>query len=154
MTTAYFKPAKARVQDVKANTVPSPKKASIPQPAESVSADETYESIFDALNLPSAKRILVSLVAGLFAGACTAYLGTSLTAYLAVGAALLTGSAFLTFLCLFVGYALTILASMLLSGKVLTFVLLGEVDRCYKKVSMSVADVFGSFKNKFTWSAS
>lgn len=153
MTSSYTTKAKAAVSSrVHAKAAPFKAKPTIVD--EPVTAGEAQRSIFDALNLPSGKRVLIAFITSVFAGACTAYSGISLTAYLAVGCAVLTGSAFLVFIISFIGYVLALLACVITVGKVQNFILSGDIDRCYQKCSNTVLGLFGSARNKFTtWSA-
>lgn len=79
-------------------------------------------------------RTVAALILGLTAGGALCYLGLQLTAYLAVGCALLTASEFLVFLVSFIGTALAILGSVVITGKVQAFILDGGIDRTYNKV--------------------
>lgn len=79
-------------------------------------------------------RTVAALILGLTAGGALCYLGLQLTAYLAVGCALLTASDFLVFLVSFIGTALAILGSVVITGKVQAFILDGGIDRTYNKV--------------------
>lgn len=106
-----------------------------------------FQSMIAGFELPSGKRVLVSFVAAMIAGGCTLYLGMQLTAFLAVGAAMLTGSAFLAFLALFMGYALSILATVIISGKVQSFILNGDIDRTYQATKAKVTGWFSSAKS-------
>ena len=106
----------------------------------------SFADIFAGFEIPSGKRVIVSLIAGLVVAACTAYVGISLVAYLTVGAMLLSGSAFLTFIVSFLGYVLTLLLSLYSFGKVQAFILTGGVDRCYQNASSFVGGLFGSKK--------
>lgn len=79
-------------------------------------------------------RTTAALLVGLTAGGAAAYLGMQLTAYLAVGCALLTGSQFLVFMVTFIGISLAIIGSIVLTGKVQAYILDGGIDRTYNKV--------------------
>lgn len=150
--TTYLKSAKASVSSrIHAKAAEPKLKPTIVE--DKVTQVQAEQSIFEALDLPSAKRVLISLITGLFAGSCTAYSGISLTAYLAVGAAVLTGSAFLVFIISAIGYVLALLATFVACGKVQSFILSGDIDRCYQKYSDVVINGFGSLKNKLNWSA-
>lgn len=113
----------------------------------------SFSDMLNGFELPSGKRVIVSFIVAMLAGACTLYLGMQLTAFVAVGAALLTGSAFLTFITLFMGYALSILATVVLSGKVQSFILSGDIDRTYLAAKSKVTGWFGSARNQFSGSA-
>jgi hypothetical protein len=145
MNTSYTSSAKT-AKDSIASHVRAKLKPTIAE--KPVSRDQAEQSIFEALGLPSGKRVIVSFISGILAGGCTAYLGTSLITYLAVGCAVLTGSAFLTFMLMFIGYVIAILATGLVGGKVQAFILSGDIDRCYQKYSDMVGNTLGSLKNK------
>lgn len=135
----------------RSNAAPSPKKATVVEDVTPKSeAFFDFKSLLGQFELPSGKRVIVSLVAAVVIAGCASYLGMSLVSYLVVGAALLTGSAFITFMVAFLGYALTIIASMVIGGKVQAFILSGDIDRCYQNVSNRVSGWFGSAKNKLS----
>jgi len=132
---------------------PSSKKATVIEDSaapDSFSFTESLHGLFEQFELPSGKRVLISFIVGILAGGVTAYLGATLTMYLTVGAALLTGSAFIAFMVMFIGYALSILATAALAGKVQSFILSGDIDRCYQKVSSRVVGWFGASKDFVT----
>lgn len=106
-----------------------------------------------SLGLPSGKRVIVSFIAAILIAGTTLYLGMHLSMYLAVGAALLTGSSFIAFLCMFLGYALSILASVVVGGKVQSFILNGDIDRTYEAAKSKVTGWFGSARNMVSRSA-
>ena len=122
-------------------------------PAKDETHGSSFEGLFDSLQLPSGKRVLVSFIVAMLAGGCVAYLGMQLSMYLMVGAALLTGSAFLSFIAGFLAYALTILATVVVSGKVQTFILSGDIDRTYESAKTKVTGWFSSAKTKLAGSA-
>lgn len=122
-------------------------------PVKDEQAGFSFSDMLNGFELPSGKRVLVSFVAAMLIGGCTLYLGMQLTAFLAVGAAMLTGSAFLAFLALFLGYALSILATVIVSGKVQSFILSGDIDRTYEATKAKVSGWFSSAKTKLAGSA-
>lgn len=100
--------------------------------------ESIFSAMFDQLEMPSTNRMVVSLLAAVVVAGCASYMSAALVSYLVIGAALLTGSAFLTFMVAFIGYAITVTTSMIIAGKVQTFILSGDIDRCYQKVSVHV----------------
>ena len=119
------------------------------QAAEAAAAFGTgfdFTTLMEEMNLPTGRRVVVALLAGIVAAGCVTYVGTSLVGYLVVGAAVLTGSAFLTFMIAFIGYAIAIIASVLVGGKVQDFVLSGKIDKCGGKACAFVAGWFTSAK--------
>jgi len=108
----------------------------------------SFSDMLSGFNLPSGKHILVSFVIGVLAGGVTLYVGMQLTAMLATGAAMLTGSAFIAFLASFMGYALAILATAIIGGKAQSFILNGDIDRTYEAAKATVTGWFGSARDK------
>lgn len=109
-----------------------------------VDGEATMGSFFASLGLPTYKRAIVAFITSVLITGASVYIGTQLTVYLAFGAAVLTGSAFIMFMTMFLGYAITVLASLILGGKVQTFILDGSIDR----VAMSaVSAVSGWLKD-------
>lgn len=105
----------------------------------------TMNSMFNNFELPSGKRVIVALAAGLIVAGCAGYLAGPLVAYVTAYAAVLTGSAFITFMVQFIAYAVLLLSSLMLGGKVQAFILNGDIDRCY---SASASYVRGLFAKK------
>lgn len=108
----------------------------------------SFSDMLNGFELPSGKRVLVSFVIGVLAGGVTLYTGMQLTAVLAIGAAMLTGSAFIAFLALFMGYALSILATVVVGGKVQSFILNGDIDRTYEAAKTKLTSWLDSARNK------
>jgi hypothetical protein len=79
-------------------------------------------------------RTTAALLLSLTAGGAAIYVGLQLTAYLAVGCAMLTGVEFLVFMVSFIGAALAILGGIVLTGKVQAYILEGGIDKTYNKV--------------------
>ena len=111
---------------------------------------DTVNDLLGGFKIPTGRRLLVSFIANLLLSGTAMYLGFSLTMYLAVGAALLTGSAFLVFMCMFIGYALSILASVIAGAKLQTYILTGGIDATYESAKTRVTGWFGKAKAKFT----
>lgn len=123
------------VTRVKATVKPTITAAPAPEREES----SFMRYIFDRFERDDAPQVslgrtVAALILGLAAGGALCYLGLQLTAYLAVGCALLTASEFLVFLVSFIGTALAILGSVVITGKVQAFILDGGIDRTYNKV--------------------
>lgn len=108
----------------------------------------SFSDMLNGFELPSTKRVLVSFIIGVLAGGVTLYMGMQLTAMLAMGAAMLTGSAFIAFLALFMGYALSILATAVIGGKVQSFILSGDIDRTFIAAKSKVTEWLGSAREK------
>lgn len=124
--------------------------AAQPEAEQLHASHSTMREFADALGLPSAKRGIIALVAMLLISGGVTYLGMQLTAYMALGAAVLTGSAFITFMVLFIGYALSILVATILGGKMQTFILDGSIDRTYESAKTRVTGWFGKAKAMVT----
>lgn len=119
------------------NTKAKPTITAAPAPEREESSFMRY--IFDRFEHNDAPQVslgrtVAALILGLTAGGALCYLGLQLTAYLAVGCALLTASEFLVFLVSFIGTALAILGSVIFTGKVQAYILDGGIDRTYNKV--------------------
>lgn len=95
---------------------------------------EAFEQMISGFELPSGKRIIVSMLAGIVLAGGLTYLGINLVVMATVGAAMLTGSAFISFMVMFIGYALTIIAAAVLGGKFQAYVLSAGIDRDAKRV--------------------
>lgn len=108
----------------------------------------TIDDILSSFGLPSRQRAIIAFVANLLVSGTSIYLGMQLTAYMALGAAVLTGSAFLTFMVLFIGYTISIFAGVILGGKVQAFILDGSIDRTYESAKTKVTGWFGKAKAK------
>jgi hypothetical protein len=110
----------------------SNKSASTSSATETVAHEETVGFDINAMlgalgmEVPSGKRVLVSLVAGAFAAGVGVYFGSQVAMYLTFGAALLTGSAFLTFMVNFIATALVVFGSLMAGAWVQKGVLTGE----------------------------
>lgn len=111
-------------------------------------ASFSFSTLAEQLGLPSGKRVLVSFIVSMLAGAVTAYVLNQVVMALAIGALVLTGSAFITFIVMFMGYALLVLSTVVISGKVQTFILTGEIDRMYESTKTRVTGWLGSAKSK------
>lgn len=111
---------------------------------------DTINELLGGLKLPSGRRIIVSFIANLLLSGTAMYLGFSLTMYLAVGAALLTGSGFLVFMLMFIGYAISILASVIVGAKLQAYILTGGIDETYESAKTKVTGWFGKAKAKLT----
>lgn len=108
----------------------------------------SFSDMLNGFDLPSGKRVLVSFIVGVLAGGVALYMGMQLTAMLAIGAVMLTGSAFIAFLALFMGYALSILATAVIGGKVQAFILSGDIDRTFIAAKSKVTGWLGSAREK------
>lgn len=116
-----------------------PTLTSAPQPEAAREESGFMRYIFDRFERSDQPEVTIgrttaALLVGLTAGGAAAYLGMQLTAYLAVGCALLTGSQFLVFMVTFIGISLAIIGSIVLTGKVQAYILEGGIDRTYNKV--------------------
>ena len=109
---------------------------------------DTVNDLLGGFKIPTGRRLIVSFIANLLLSGTTMYLGFSLTMYLAVGAALLTGSAFLVFMVSFIGYTLAILAGIVAGGKLQAYILTGGIDASYESAKTKVSGWFGKAKAK------
>lgn len=124
--------------------------AAQPQAEQVHASHETVEDLLGGFKIPTGRRLIVSFIANLLLSGAAMYLGFSLTMYLAVGAALLTGSAFLVFMCMFIGYTLSILASVVAGAKLQTYILTGGIDRTYESAKTRMTGWFGKAKAMVT----
>lgn len=117
-------------------------------PVKDEQAHSAFADMFSSLGIPSGKRVLASFIISMLAGAITAYALNQVVVALAVGCAMLTGSAFITFIVMFMGYALLVLSTVVLSGKVQSFILNGDIDRVYHNAKSAVTGWLGSARDK------
>lgn len=105
---------------------------------------ESLASMFGGFEMPSGKRVIISLVASVVLGGIAGFLGAQLVAMMVAYAATLTTSAFLLFMIQFVGYALTIMASVFIGGKLQALILDGGIDRSFSKTKDYITGLFAT----------
>ena len=131
--------------------------------AEQASGD--HASMFSGLNfdlrsfcgalgieLPSKRRVIVSLIASVIVGAGIGYFGGHLLGMLTAGALVLTGSAFLSMLIYILGICLIAYAAFVAGRKVAQYILTSNVDSDMAAVRNTLGGakdrVFGWFKSE------
>lgn len=118
------------------------------QPTES-SYFEQFSNMFSDFKMPSGRRMLCSIVAQLFVLASGLYSGMQVAALLGVGAMVLTGSAFLSFLGWFVGMGLALYASLIAGARVARYIALGEIDNDAKRAKAWFSSKWSGLKERF-----
>lgn len=128
-------------------------------------AEAEAKSMFDSMNfdmrsfcgalgieLPSKRRVIVSLIASLIVGGCIGYFGGQLLGMLVAGALVLTGSAFLSMLVYILGLCLIAYAGFVAGRKVAQYILTSNVDTDLSAVRNTLGSakdrVFGWFKSE------
>jgi hypothetical protein len=86
------------------------------------------EELFDAVQIPSGTRLLVSAVAGLISYASTLWFAAPLIELAVVGALALTGIPFIGFLVYVLGLFAAVMASIYAGWKTMTFVMSFDID--------------------------
>lgn len=124
---------------LRATVVETPEPA---QPDDTKSFSDMFKEFVNGSDLPSGKRIIVALAANLVLTGTLGYLGIALTSYLVVGASVLTGSAFLVFMVAFIGYAITLIASMMAGSKLQSAILDGSLERGFASARSKVSGWF------------
>jgi hypothetical protein len=114
------------------------------EPASGAAFFESLFSTVDGFALPSGKRVIISLVAGVVLAGVAGFLGAQLVTMMTVYAATLTTSAFLLFMIQFVGYALALIGATFIGGKLQAAILDGGIDRGFNKAKSYVGGLFGS----------
>jgi len=115
------------------------------------SAFEKFSDMFDGLGfkIPSGRRMAVSVVTQFLVLGTGIYSGVQLGAVLAVGAMVLTGSAFLSFLLGFVTLALGVYTSLIAAARIGKYIALGEIDNDIKTAKAWVSSKWSSVKSRF-----
>lgn len=113
-----------------------PIRASIPQP-EVYEDEETHSTIVEIIS--QSKRDIIAFVANLFVAGTTMYVGAMVTETLTIAAVMLTGSAFVAFMIAFIGFSLSIMASVAAGAFVAKYIANGtaleDMARCKKFLS-------------------
>lgn len=116
---------------------------------ETQSAFESFRGMFEDFKIPSGRRMLVSVVAQFIVLGTGVYSGFQLGALLAFGAAVLTGSAFLSFLGWFVVVMLSVYTSLIAAARIGKYIALGEIDEDMKSAKAWVSSKWASVKERF-----
>lgn len=109
----------------------------------------SWRDLMDGFKLPSGRRMAVSVVTQFLVLGTGVYSGFQLGALLAFGAAVLTGSAFLSFLGWFVVVAVSAYTSLIAAARVGKYIALGEIDDDMKKARAWIGDKWSAIKGKF-----
>ena len=134
--------------------------AKVLTPEHEVTADEvtdesafaSFRDMFDGLGfkIPSGRRMAVSVVTQFLVLGTGIYSGFQLGALLAFGAAVMTGSAFLSFLGWFVVVALSVYTSLIAAARIGKYIALGEIDDDMKRARSWVSGKWNSVKERFS----
>lgn len=109
----------------------------------------SWQELMDGFKLPSGRRMTVSVVTQFLVLGTGVYSGFQLGALLAFGAAVLTGSAFLSFLGWFVVVALSFYTSLIAAARVGKYIALGEIDDDIKTAKAWISDKWSTLRSKF-----
>ena len=109
----------------------------------------SWQSFMSDFKLPSGRRMLCSVVVQFIVLGTGVYSGVQLGAVLAVGAMVLTGSAFLSFLLGFVTLALGVYTSLIAAARIGKYIALGEIDDDIKTAKAWVSGKWSSVKSHF-----
>ena len=126
------------------------------KPAEPQAEGATFEDDIGTLfkkykiELPSNTRIILGLVAGLVMGGVTTYMGSVLLGYLVIGAALLSGSAFVALSIYILGLIGVVYAALKTSSVVSHYVYSERVDRDYFTARDAIASTASTVRGWFS----
>lgn len=160
-SVSVIKNATASIKSVRPAARPEPKAAKKPTakaahqtvaPDADVTEDDvtnSWKEMFDGFKLPSGRRMAVSVVTQFLVLGTGVYSGFQLGALLAFGAAVLTGSAFLSFLGWFVVVALSFYTSLIAAARVGKYIALGEIDDDIKTARAWVSGKWSALRSKF-----
>lgn len=99
--------------------------------------------------MPTGKLLAVSTIVSIGAGVFTAYGLAQITAYLVVGAALLTGSAFIGWIIGVLAVIVTVYMSLLTVSKTFAYMASGQLEGDMARAKSWVTGLFGK-KNEVT----
>lgn len=108
----------------------------------------SWQSFMGDFKLPSGRRMAVSVVTQLLVLGTGVYSGFQLGALLAFGAAVLTGSAFLSFLGWFVVVALSAYTSLIAAARIGKYIALGEIDNDIKTAKAWVGTKWSALRDR------
>lgn len=151
--TASIKSVRPEPKAPRAAKKPTAKAAQqVVTPEADVTEDDvtnSWKELMEGFKLPSGRRMAVSVVTQFLVLGTGVYSGFQLGALLAFGAAVLTGSAFLSFLGWFVVVAVSTYTSLIAAARIGKYIALGEIDDDMKKARAWVSGKWASFKSKF-----
>jgi hypothetical protein len=141
---ASAKPRKTVVEDA-VYVEPQPQ-ATTPEAEDSAYAKmmDSVNGYFAARGMPTWKRQVTSFALGLITYAGVFYTAMQLVDILALAAVMYTGMGFITFLTVFIGFVLALMAASTAGFAVYNAAMTFE----YTNVKARVTDWFGSFKSK------
>lgn len=96
-----------------------------------------------------AKVELIGLLCGLATSGALGYAGIQAITYLSVGAAVMTGSAFLSFMIWFIGFAVVAIGAILAGARVQRLIVDGTIDRKLSAARGWVSSKFADTKLTF-----
>ena len=143
--TAAPRPAKKTAQAKAAEQVVPPAVEDTETTNDEFASWQTFMGDF---KIPSGRRMLVSVVTQFIVMGTGIYSGFQLGALLAFGAAVLTGSAFLSFLGWFVVVALSMYTSLIAAARVGRYIALGEIDDDIKTAKAWVGTKWSALRDR------
>lgn len=120
-----------------------------PAPTLSESIHDDVKNLYAKykVEVPSTTRFIVSCVAMVTIGFGIGYVGAILVETLVIASLMLTGSLFIGMAMYVLGVLATLYTSWKVGNFVNSFIMSGDIDRCYVKYSDKVLNFF-SFNNK------
>lgn len=109
-----------------------------------------FAEMFGEFKIPSGRRMLCSVVTQFIVLGTGVYSGIQIGAVLAVGAMMLTGSSFLSFLAMFVTIALGVYTSLVAAARIGKYIALGEIDDDIKSAKAWISSKWSSVKERFS----
>lgn len=98
------------------------------------------------VEIPTGRQVLVGFAVAFITGFAGAYATSSLASYVAVGALILSGSAFLSLLAMVLTYVIGIYLTLKVSSRVATWVASGTISEDAASAKTWLSDKFSSMK--------
>ena len=143
------KPVDAKPRAAKTTTAKAVEQAVPPIDTETTNDEfASWQAFMGDFKIPSGRRMLVSVITQFIVMGTGIYSGFQLGALLAFGAAVLTGSAFLSFLGWFVVVALSAYTSLIAAARVGKYIALGEIDDDIKTAKAWVGTKWSALRDR------
>lgn len=102
------------------------------------------------VKIPSGRQLLLGLVVAVVTSVAGAYATSAVASYLAVGALMLTGSAFLSLLMMVLTYAVGIYLTLKLSSRLGTWAATASIGDDLSATKNWISDKFSGLKDRLT----
>lgn len=121
------------------------------QPVQAQDEDFDFRAFASSfgVEIPTGRRLLVASVASCATAALGTYGGLQIASYLAVGAATLTGSAFIAYTLLFIGAIIAVYSAFTASMRAASYIASRGIDRDAQRVAAWSKAKFVSVKSMF-----